>query len=842
MPFNTALSGLRASNADLTVTGNNIANASTAGFKLSRAEFGDVYATSILGSGLNAIGSGVRVQDIAQQFTQGNISFTENELDLAVSGSGFFVVNQGGDQLYTRAGTFGLDDEGFIVNNVNARLQGFTANADGVVNGVLGDIQIRTGNQPPRQTTDVESLLNIDAQEEVLQREGTTFTTDGNAIGVTQTGLQTATFSQVDDTTPNLNSVAYPGANFDFSTGTLQFDVTLSGASSGNNGTVSITLNTLNGVPQNINNFNDARTLAGVINAQIFAPTAPQTPVDVLATAVDDGGGNFHIEFRALQDGEASQITIGNGTAAGNRLPATPAVNADIATFLGLPASGTTATDNSGTPAVNNGYPAQSVDITDPDGNTITYTSNEFATAAQTASEINSLEGVRATATTEATIIGSSYTNVGGTMVLTLNNVALTSNTLAELETEINALTTSTLPGISARLDAVTGNLVVSSNTGNDLNFQLTSTVDGDSVEIQGNTGAPNQILEWDTAVLPAAPTLTAGASDARLNGVVVGGSINIILDEDYTASAPNPPAIGLFGPFTNNTFQPSIINAFDPLDQNTFNHSTSVTIFDSLGNPHVVTQYFVKQDFDPADPTTSRNNWEMYVLIDGQDVGDPDTTLPPPQNTEPTRAVYNLNFNQDGTLNELLSDEVLISNWVPVDSDGNPTGALGPLNRLQGGTLPIPEPATSSNFEIDISGTTQFGSDFAVNSVDQNGFTTGRLSGVSITSEGFVQARFTNGESQVLAQVVLAEFANRQGLQPVGDTMWAENFESGVPNIGSPGTAALGAVQSGAIEESNVDLSEQLVNLIIAQRNFQANSKTIETANQTTQTIINLR
>lgn len=842
MPFNTALSGLRASNADLKVTGNNIANASTAGFKLSRAEFGDVYATAILGAGFNTIGSGVRVQDIAQQFTQGNVSFTENELDLAVSGSGFFVVNQGGDQLYTRAGTFGLDKDGYIVNNVNARLQGFSANADGVVNGVLGDMQIRTGNQPPRQTTDVESLLNLDAQEEVLQREGTTFSTDGNAIGVTQTGLQTATFSQVDDTTANVSSVAYPGANFDFTTGTFQFDITMSGASSGNNGTVSITLNGANGVPQNINNYNDARTLAGVINAQIFSPTAPQTPIDVLATAVDDGGGNFHIEFRALQSGEASQITLSNGTAAGNRAPATPAVNADIATYLGLPVTGTTATDNSGTPAVNNGYPVQTIDITDPDGDTITYSSNEFASAAQTASELNALEGVRATATTQATILGANYQNLNGNMVITLNNVALTANTLADLATEINALTTSTLPGVSAAVDAATGNLVVTSSTGNDLNFEMTSTDDADRIEIQGNSAAPSQVLEWDTAILPAAPTLTAGASDARLNGVTVGGSINIILDEGFTASDPNPPAIGLFGPFTNTTFQPSIINAFDPTDQNTYNHSTSVTVYDSLGNSHVVTQYFVKQDYDPNDATTNRNHWQMFVLIDGEDVGDPDTTLAPPQNTEATRAVYNLHFNQDGTLNELLSDDVLISNWVPVDSDGNPTGALGPQNRLQGGTLPIPEPATSSNFEIDMTGTTQFGSDFAVNSVDQNGFTTGRLSGISITSEGFVQARFTNGESQTLGQVVLADFANRQGLQPVGDTMWAENFESGVPNIGAPGTAALGAVQSGAIEESNVDLSEQLVNLIIAQRNFQANSKTIETANQTTQTIINLR
>ena len=136
----------------------------------------------------------------------------------------------------------------------------------------------------------------------------------------------------------------------------------------------------------------------------------------------------------------------------------------------------------------------------------------------------------------------------------------------------------------------------------------------------------------------------------------------------------------------------------------------------------------------------------------------------------------------------------------------------------------------------------TQFGSKFSVNHVKQNGYTTGRLSGLNIDAGGVIFARFTNGESQVLGQVALSNFSNPQGLQPVGDTMWAENYESGAPNIGTPGSGALGAIQSGALEESNVDLSSELVNLIIAQRNFQANSKTIETANQVTQTIINLR
>src|SRR5690606_39597793 len=113
MSFNTGLSGIRAANADLSVTGNNIANAGTTGFKTSRAEFGDVYTSTLLGSGSNVPGSGVTLQMIRQQFSQGNFKFTQNSLDLAINGSGFFVVDQDGDRLYTRAGHFGLDKNGY---------------------------------------------------------------------------------------------------------------------------------------------------------------------------------------------------------------------------------------------------------------------------------------------------------------------------------------------------------------------------------------------------------------------------------------------------------------------------------------------------------------------------------------------------------------------------------------------------------------------------------------------------------------------------------------------------------------------------------------------------------
>ena len=136
----------------------------------------------------------------------------------------------------------------------------------------------------------------------------------------------------------------------------------------------------------------------------------------------------------------------------------------------------------------------------------------------------------------------------------------------------------------------------------------------------------------------------------------------------------------------------------------------------------------------------------------------------------------------------------------------------------------------------------TQFGSNFGVNALSQDGYASGRLNGVDIGDTGVILARFTNGQSKTLGQVALANFANPQGLRQLGDTTWAESFDSGVALVGQAGSASLGLIQSGATEGSNVDLTEQLVNMITAQRNFQANSQVIKTEDAITQTIINIR
>ena len=805
MSFNTALSGIRAANVDLQVTGNNIANASTMGFKSSRAEFGDVYTSSLLGGGSVTPGSGVTTQLIRQQFGQGNLKFTQNELDLAINGSGFFIVEGEEGQLFTRAGAFGLDNNGFIVNNVGAMLQGFSADEDGNIGGILGDLQVDVSSQEPRQTTAVTASFNLDANEKVKETVGTQFATNGTGISEAQLGAQTASTEVLTFSTP----ITVPPSISFGPTNQTNFDISRTDPVTGVTTTVPITLNT--------GNATSLTSLANMINSANF-----DSPVPVNVEAYADTATNT-LRFRDLANGVDSTIAV--------TLVNTVARPSDANPLTTALSGGSTTTN--GVPAVTNNYGSHTLVIQGPSGAPITYVSQYGASADQTASEINALAGVQATASTSATLYRTdpaavppkSFSNNGS---FRINGVTLTSTDIPDftaMRDEINELSSSSLFGITAELDP-NGNLVINSATGRDLEFSFANA--GGSAEIQGAQGAP-QIVNNAT------------------QAVRVGGQIQITMDEGYSivTSQPTTPVFGgsMFGSINvPNFFTEVPINSFDPNDPKTYNHATSNTIYDSLGNPHVMRQFFVKQNYDPADSQTSPNHWRMFVQIDGQNVGDPDPSLPAPQNTEPTMASFDVHFLPDGRLNETMTDVMLISNWTPTNEDGALIGALGPLNVLQGGTIPVAEPPSSSNFIVDLTGSTQFGSVFSKENLDQNGYATGRLAGLDINSTGIIFARFTNGEAQVLGQVALANFNNIEGLKPVGDTMWAQTFETGEAVVGNPGSASLGYINSGAVEESNVDLSEQLVNLIIAQRNYQANAKTIETANATTQTIINLR
>ncbi|MFO6374605.1 flagellar hook-basal body complex protein, partial [Pseudomonas aeruginosa] len=164
MSFNIGLSGIQAASSGLNVTGNNIANAGTVGFKQSRAEFADVYAASVLGSGSNPQGSGVLLSDVSQMFKQGNIDSTNSVLDLAINGNGFFVTSNNGAISYTRAGYFNTDKQDFIVDNNGYRLQGYAVGPNGQLqNGVVTDLKVERANQAPQATSSIQQSYNLNS-------------------------------------------------------------------------------------------------------------------------------------------------------------------------------------------------------------------------------------------------------------------------------------------------------------------------------------------------------------------------------------------------------------------------------------------------------------------------------------------------------------------------------------------------------------------------------------------------------------------------------------------------------------------------------------------------------
>ncbi|CAA0091056.1 Flagellar hook protein FlgE [Zhongshania aliphaticivorans] len=235
-------------------------------------------------------------------------------------------------------------------------------------------------------------------------------------------------------------------------------------------------------------------------------------------------------------------------------------------------------------------------------------------------------------------------------------------------------------------------------------------------------------------------------------------------------------------------------VSPFDPSLPTSYNHSTSMTIYDSLGTQHTATMYFVKD--------SAANSWNQQLYVDDAAVG----------------GFNSMSFSNSGELQV-------------------PTSGLI--------TYPSFDPGTGSenlDLSFDFTSTTQYGQEFGVNNLQQDGYTTGRLTGIEVDTSGVVSARFTNGQSKELGKVAMANFSNPNGLQQQGDTSWAETYASGSPRVGEAGSSDFGLLQSGALESSNVDLTSQLVEMITAQRNFQANTQMISTADAVTQAIINIR
>lgn len=244
----------------------------------------------------------------------------------------------------------------------------------------------------------------------------------------------------------------------------------------------------------------------------------------------------------------------------------------------------------------------------------------------------------------------------------------------------------------------------------------------------------------------------------------------------------------------------------FDANNPQTYQRTTSGSIVDSLGNTHLLSVYFQK---------TAANTWDTYATVDGS------TTAAGVPVGFPAGSLQTITFDGKGALLTPVTT-------IPLSLD------LTAIDPLLGADSPL-------DFTFDLTGSTQFGADFGVNSISQNGYPSGRLAGFTTSADGVIQGTYSNGQTRNLAQIVLANFANPQGLSSIGDGRWIETSASGSPLVGAPKSGTLGALQASAIEESNVDLTTELVKMIAAQRMYQANAKSIETQNTISQTIINL-
>lgn len=311
----------------------------------------------------------------------------------------------------------------------------------------------------------------------------------------------------------------------------------------------------------------------------------------------------------------------------------------------------------------------------------------------------------------------------------------------------------------------------------------------------------------------------------------------------------------------------PTNVASFSTIDPDSYNNSTSLTVYDSLGVNHVGSLYFQRQ------PITTLGTGEFLAAgaemtltsTSGLAIGNTITlagvpytitavtsattvdvtppsagvVLPVAATTNAGAPEWNVYLTVDGVSVPLATAPMATLTFNLL---GQLTSPVGPPVGLAVSDFFTPSGASAQQLTFNFGQTSQYGGNFGVNTLTQDGFTSGRLTGFSTGSDGIILGRYSNGQSRALGQVLLANFTNPQGLQPMGNNEWAETSEAGAPLIGTPGSSSLGLLQSSAVEDSNVDLTAELVSMITAQRVYQANAQTIKTQDQVLQTLVNLR
>jgi flagellar hook-basal body protein len=917
MSFYTSLTGLNAATAMLGVTSNNISNVGTTGFKRSRADFGDIFATSPLQKASSTVGQGVSLKQVSQEFSQGNISFSSNALDLAITGDGFFPLRSadGLQELFTRNGSFLLNEQFNVVNSSGQRLMAATVDSTGSANvneRVVLTIPQKTSGEA-KQTSLVQLGLNFPADAEVISdnfnrsnpatyNKSTAFTVydnGGNGYLATIYYVKTANANQnvpfnkwqthvfvgedaveasLVQSTDNNGEKLYVNQYGQiqpysvvkdelttaktqlFSLDELTDKRTSSRAAIEGASLTSSTLDFTNGI-----NFS---------NLAVGSPLAAADALKTLFTVDVDGSGNpvtVNLDhLKSITTPLTGSQIAAEATAVLNRKFGDEAyfdfsaAGANVFNISTTRVPGTVTTPVPITLTINDGF------ITDLGKVTI-----DQAVAAIQAKINTSALTVAAGATNAGTVKVSydystqSFKFLDGTNTISLKSGGTKNEVLGLTPTAVTIDETGHYPGkvipngtvLRPASEQRFGMKITFDSVNKIFKFESGKTGDASSLAISNVNAAGLALFGLTAGSVNKTDLATRGI--ASQPGIAYGATPTINLTNNFAVDATNNKFVvtvdGIKGtvelPIDSNyslsTFMSKLEKGINAMGSNSTTGGTPSTVngvkvsYDATKNRFVFTTGTTGAD--SFIKISGSSNWGLETVEAGR--GTTSTWIKPTQHSDFVGGAVQPKYI-DGEGNETTNGDgfTVLPAWSPIfldkgeltfDTGGN---LVSPVEGTQLETVYLEGGKGALTINIDYSASTQFSSAFAVLSQSQDGAPEGDLVGVTIANDGLVSASFSNGTQKSLAKILLVNFSSPAGLRQIGDSSFLASAASGNPILGTAGSAGFGTLRAGATERANVDLTQELVDLITAQRNFQANAKAIETSSTMTSAIINLR
>ncbi|ECP7379467.1 flagellar hook protein FlgE [Campylobacter coli] len=845
----SGVSGLQAHQVAMDVEGNNISNVNTKGFKYSRADFGTMFSQTVKiataptdgrgGSNPLQIGLGVSVSSTTRIHSQGPVQTTDKNTDVAIDGDGFFMVSDDGGltRYLTRDGDFKLDAYGNFVNNAGFVVQGWNINWDNQTidsSRSPQNIFIDPGMHiPAAKSTEVaikanlNSGLNIGTSSRNLyaldsvhgwnnktQRAedendtGTTqfYTTSKNAVEVTEKGVDAGSLFNANGTGLNLREgqgiwVSYADAKFttDRANGANVFDPNLTVAQQNNvifwgNKDISVTLDiNLNGVRIQNDNIRSLDEAIAYINT-FTAPTDTRDGTGVKAVKKADGSGIEFVNDNA--DGTTDNmknidLTVNVGNSAGER----NTINYDANTGVFSPQGGNLTTAQNDTDwiagAAQVGQPQNVKVVT---AHKYIYSSNPVTIPPMINPDggpaFQPNNGNRPTDPASANY----WDAIQGSLKNTTERTFRTTEDLREL------LQRDARYGVDYNGSGIIDNATPTFDA-NDIN-QAVKVV----VTENGNFAISNAN---ETSTIPA----NAGAGNTQVTTNPKNMSFNITAYSNKQGTVSTNDAFAkIFKAFDGVLTVGGQIKESEQLKLSAF--SAGLEIYDSLGSKHTLEVQFVKQ----STTQDGGNEWQMIIRV--PEPAEINTTGEGPTNI----IVGTARFNNDGSL----------ASYTPRTINFSPNNGAAPNQqiKLSFGTSGSNDGLVSSNSASTLTGQAT------------DGYTSGNLKpeAIRVDDKGNILGEFTNGKTFAVAKIAMASVANNSGLEEIGGNLFKVTANSGNIVVGEAGTGGRGEMKTSALEMSNVDLSRSLTELIIIQRGYQANSKTISTSDQMLQTLIQLK